>query len=70
MNADLNADDELADDGWTLEEFERAVVAANDAAGRPEEPTCTFYTQCTDTQFLVVGVFAVVEDEELTSYLM
>ena len=70
MNADLNADDPLADDGWTLAEFERAVVAANDAAEQPDEPKCTFYTRCTDTQFLVVGVFAVVESAGRITYFM
>jgi hypothetical protein len=70
MNADLNADDSLADDGWTLEEFERAVVAADAAAEQSDETKCRFYTQCTDTQFLVVGVFAVVESAGGTMYAM
>ncbi len=70
MNADLNADDPLADDGWTLEAFEHALVAGNEDAERPEESKCTFYTRCTDTQFLVVGVFAVVEGAEQTFCFM
>jgi hypothetical protein len=70
MNADLNADDSLADDGWTLAKFEEAVVAADAAGEGLGEIKCRFYTQCTDTQFLVVGVFAVVEAAERNTYFM
>ena len=60
-----NTDDPLAVDGWTLAEFERAVVAANDAHSKE---TQTFYSQCTDTQFLVVGIFTTVVRGKVTHY--